>query len=139
MKLGISKKLGVDIRGKPRKLNSSMLKWRDLIIIIADDVQANQIKNYRKHKILVWKIKDVDNARDVKKAIEQTVKKIIKRVNAFNDKLKGVKMNKEEQEARRTYNKVAENYHYFRTEKYPGGWFYNEMLEMPAVFELLEM
>ena len=46
-------------------------------------------------------------------------------------------MNKEEQEARRTYNRVAQNYHFFRTKKYPGGWFYNELLEMPSVFELL--
>ena len=43
----------------------------------------------------------------------------------------------EEKEARKIYNKVAETYHFFRTKKYPYGWFYNELLEMPSVFELL--
>jgi SAM-dependent methyltransferase len=47
------------------------------------------------------------------------------------------KMNAEEKEARKIYNKVAETYHFFRTKKYPSGWFYNELLEMPSVFELL--
>jgi len=46
-------------------------------------------------------------------------------------------MKPEEKEAIKKYSIVAENYHYFRTKKYPGGWMYNEMLEMPATFELL--
>jgi len=46
-------------------------------------------------------------------------------------------MRVDEKEARKAYNKVAEGYHFYRTKKYPSGWFYNELLEMPAVLELL--
>jgi SAM-dependent methyltransferase len=46
-------------------------------------------------------------------------------------------MNSEEKEARKIYNSMAEDYHELRTKKYPRGWFYNEMLEMPAALSLL--
>ena len=46
-------------------------------------------------------------------------------------------MKPEEKEAKRKYKIVAEHYHNFRTKMYPGGWMYNEMLEMPGTFELL--
>ena len=44
---------------------------------------------------------------------------------------------KEEKEARRLYNYIAEHYHNYRTKVNPEGWFFNEMLEMPATLELL--
>ena len=47
------------------------------------------------------------------------------------------KMKSDEKEANEKYNLIAEGYHFLRTKKYPSGWFYNELLEMPAVFELL--
>jgi len=40
-------------------------------------------------------------------------------------------------EARTTYNKIAKNYHAFRTKKNPLGWVYNEFLEMPTTLKLL--
>ena len=43
----------------------------------------------------------------------------------------------EEKETMKKYNLSAEAYHYWRTEKYPHGWFFNELLEMPATLELL--
>lgn len=46
-------------------------------------------------------------------------------------------MRQEEKETQKVYNEAAEFYHYGRTKKYPEGWFYNEMLEMPSVLELL--
>lgn len=46
-------------------------------------------------------------------------------------------MNKEEKEAKSKYDFMAEEYHYFRTKKYPQGWFYNELLEMSATLELI--
>jgi protein-tyrosine-phosphatase len=82
--VGISGKFGIDIRGKPRKVNNKLLKWADLIFIVADDVKISQIKYHKKYKIIQWKIKDVDNAKNVKLAIKQTVKKIIKRVDSLN-------------------------------------------------------
>jgi SAM-dependent methyltransferase len=43
----------------------------------------------------------------------------------------------EEKEVAQKYNKMALAYHNLRTEKNDQGWFYNEMLEMPATLELL--
>lgn len=45
---------------------------------------------------------------------------------------------KEEKEARGVYDRIALKYHTHRTKINPDGWFYNEMLEMPATLELLE-
>ncbi len=47
-------------------------------------------------------------------------------------------MKKEELEARSKYNLMAKDYHDLRTKKNPEGWFYNELLEMPATISLLE-
>lgn len=46
-------------------------------------------------------------------------------------------MRKDEEEAKQKYNVIAEHYHNLRTKENPEGWFYNEMLEMPATLELL--
>lgn len=46
-------------------------------------------------------------------------------------------MNKEEKEANKKYNTLAKFYHNTRTKEFPNGFFFNEMLEMPATFELL--
>ena len=35
------------------------------------------------------------------------------------------------------YNRIAKEYYHLRTKKYPQGWFYNEMLEMPTTLRLL--
>ncbi len=45
--------------------------------------------------------------------------------------------NTEEKEASYLYDNLAEKYHFERTKKYPAGYFYNELLEMPATMELL--
>jgi SAM-dependent methyltransferase len=46
-------------------------------------------------------------------------------------------MRPEEKSAKKEYDFMAGEYHNMRTKKYPQGWFYNEMLEMPSVIELL--
>jgi|TARA_Y100000310_G_scaffold327089_1_gene392913 SAM-dependent methyltransferase len=43
----------------------------------------------------------------------------------------------EEKNAKKTYDLMAKSYHNTRTKKYPKGWFYNEMLEMPATLSFL--
>ena len=48
-------------------------------------------------------------------------------------------MKLEEKEAIKKYSKSAEAYHNLRTKENPNGWFYNELLEMPATLELLGM
>ncbi len=46
-------------------------------------------------------------------------------------------MTKEESEAKKIYDIMADSYHNHRTKTYPEGWFYNELLEMPATLSLL--
>lgn len=46
-------------------------------------------------------------------------------------------MNKEQIDTKKNYDKIAKIYHSFRTERYPQGWFYNELLEMPTTLKLL--
>ena len=46
-------------------------------------------------------------------------------------------MKQEEKEAKKNYGKSAEAYHKWRTVENPQGWFYNELLEMPATLKLL--
>lgn len=82
-------KLGFDIRGKQKKLNQKLLNWQDLIIIVADDVRRSQIKNYKKYKIVVWKIKDTEVTD--KEGIKKIIKEIIKRIDDFV-----IKSNKED-------------------------------------------
>ena len=47
-------------------------------------------------------------------------------------------MKPEEKIAQKEYDFMAEEYHNMRTKKNPQGWFFNEMLEMPAMLNLLE-
>ena len=46
-------------------------------------------------------------------------------------------MKRDEKEAKKKYDVVAEHYHNWRTKIHPEGWIYNEYLEMPATFEVL--
>lgn len=46
-------------------------------------------------------------------------------------------MDKDEKEAIKMYKDSANFYHDVRTKIHPGGWFYNELLEMPSTLELL--
>lgn len=46
-------------------------------------------------------------------------------------------MKKEEKEAIKKYDVSAEAYHNWRTKENPQGWFYNELLEMPATLDLM--
>jgi len=73
---------------KPKKINSKLLKWQNRVIIVADNVKKSQIKDYNKHKITLWKIHDVDDAKDVKKAIKITIKKIMKKVERLVKELR---------------------------------------------------
>ncbi len=76
----IAKQLGVNLQGKPAGMTSELLKWQNMIVIVADDVpQSIFAKNneYGK-KLLVWKIKDAhgNDDKDVKRAITQIKKKV---------------------------------------------------------------
>ncbi len=43
----------------------------------------------------------------------------------------------EERSAAGLYDKLGHHYHDLRTARHRGGWFFNELLEMPATLELM--
>lgn len=81
--VGLSKERGVDIRGKPQQVNSELLEWADKIIIVADDVSKQDIK-VKDKEVIIWKVHDVDDASDAKKAIKETIQEIKKRVDELS-------------------------------------------------------
>ena len=81
IQIEISKKLDINLSGKPQGISTDLLKWQDLIIIVADDVPERIFNNsdYGK-KTLVWKIKDAksNNKKEIEKIIILIKKRIIK-------------------------------------------------------------
>ena len=84
--VALARKFGIDIRGKPKKISPALLKWQDVIVIVADDVRKRQIKNHKKYKVIMWKVKDTDIVDE--KKIKRIIKEIIKRIDSFNRKIK---------------------------------------------------
>ena len=75
-----AKKYGININGRPKTISTKILKWVDVIVIVANDVSSSifESNKYRK-KLIVWKIKDVTNGNDMKgdrRVIKQIMKKI---------------------------------------------------------------
>ena len=81
----ISKKFGINIKGKSRGLDEGEIYKVDLLVIVADDVPASLFKNKVK-KIVVWKVPDITNQSD-KKGIEKISRLIIKKVDSLVKKL----------------------------------------------------
>lgn len=75
-----AKNFGIKIKGKPRGISSELLKWQDMIVIVADDVPP-EIFYYRMKygkKLIVWKIPDTesDNVEEIKRIIFEIKLKI---------------------------------------------------------------
>lgn len=86
----VSIKLGAEIKGRPKPVTSKLLKWADLIILITDDIKnPEELFNYggQKNKFEVWSIGD--NYNGSKEKIGVTLKKIMKKTNELNLRLKG--------------------------------------------------
>jgi len=76
----LSKKLGVDIRGKPRGINIDFLKEIDMIIIVSDNVPKNLFTFKKKYvqKVIIWNIPDEQNG---------NASNVIKIINSIKDKV----------------------------------------------------
>jgi len=76
-----AKKFGINIKGKRRGLSTKLLKWRNMTIIVADDVPLSIFKDNKKYgkKIIIWKIKDAQNNKEKEK--QRIIKSVIKKVN----------------------------------------------------------
>ncbi|MEA3414526.1 MAG: hypothetical protein U9Q99_03325 [Nanoarchaeota archaeon] len=77
----IAKKLGVNLKGKPKPVTTNLLKLADIIVLITNDIKdPENLFNYEKYKnkVLQWKIKD--NEGDSEKVIENILTQIIKKI-----------------------------------------------------------
>lgn len=83
----VLKELGVDVKGKQKKFDKTLLNSQDLIIVVADDVNIKDYldKNYV-GKVINWGIKDSEEDFS-KEAVKKIVLKIIKKVEKLNKEL----------------------------------------------------
>jgi protein-tyrosine-phosphatase len=79
--LKVVNKFGIDVRAKPRGINTRKVFWADLIIIVADNIPKKLFKFHNHNiKVLKWRIKDF-NPGDSEEKIADTIKQIIKKVD----------------------------------------------------------
>jgi len=87
--INIAKKYKINIKGKPRGITTKLLKWTDILVIVADDVPPI-IFNYEKKKkyikLISLKIRDVKNSKDINEN-KKVIKEIIKKITQLNTKL----------------------------------------------------
>ena len=81
----IMKEKGYEIKGKPRKMSTELIKDFDLIVIVADNVKKELFSGF-KGKIIKWDIKDcnaneVERIKKIVDEIEVEVKCLIKQLN----------------------------------------------------------
>ena len=56
----VGRKFGLTIKGQIQGLSSKLLKWQNLIIIVADDVPPQLFRGNKMYgkELIIWKIKD---------------------------------------------------------------------------------
>ena len=82
------KRFGLSLNSKPQGLSTRLLKWSDVLIVVANDVPKELFKDHESYgkKLMVWKIPDVMiNDAD---EIDKTVGKIGLKVDKFLEELK---------------------------------------------------
>jgi len=80
----VSKKLGIKLSGKPKGIDNNLMRWQNIIVVVADDVPSSIFNGeQKKHgkKLIVWKIPDA--ASNNKKEMRRIIKLIEKRVKNF--------------------------------------------------------
>jgi len=77
--ISIGKKMGLKIKGVPRAINIKLLKWQNMVILVADNVPKKLFSFNKKRgkELIVWKIKDEI----------RSIPLIIKKVNELNKDL----------------------------------------------------
>ncbi|MEM4605497.1 MAG: hypothetical protein QW103_00470 [Candidatus Pacearchaeota archaeon] len=87
--VNISKEFGIEIslKRKPRALTTALLRWQDLIVVVADDIPEILFNNVSAvKKIIFWKIRDtkLENVKEIK----EIIKEIMKKCDELNEQLK---------------------------------------------------
>lgn len=77
----ICKQLGIKLEGKPQGISTKLLKWQNMIIVVADDVPINLFKDNKKYgkELEIWKIPD---------AVKNTKAEIIRIVEHIENRVK---------------------------------------------------
>ena len=81
----ICKKQEINIGGTPQGLSTSLLRWQDVTIVVADDVPISIFKDNKRYgkELITWSILDNKNCNkkeilDIVELINKKVKKYIK-------------------------------------------------------------
>ncbi len=86
-----AKNLGYTIKGSPRGMDIPLLKWQDIIIIVADNVPASLFNDIiidgKKLNVSVWKIPDTEVADKeiIIKIMKRIEKNVIKLLSDLHD------------------------------------------------------
>ena len=86
----VTKKLGINIDGRPQPVTTDKLKWQNMIVIVADNVPPYLFHFNKKRfgkTVRVWRIPDLRHDEDDKRT-EQIAKMIMKHVESLVEELK---------------------------------------------------
>lgn len=77
-----AKEHGLRIRGRPKGISSKLLKWQDIIVIMADNVPREVFQENEKNgkKIISFKIKD-SNSKDDNSRVAKEIKRAVEELN----------------------------------------------------------
>ena len=69
----VCKEQGIDISGSPQGLSTALLKWQNMIVLVADDVPPSFFEDNKKYgkELLIWKIPDAhaNNTKEIQQII----------------------------------------------------------------------
>jgi len=82
----VAKELGIILKGRPKGISTKLLRWKDLIIAVTDDLPKG-LFNFGpyKSKIINWKIEDNYNGKE--KSVKNIITRIMKRSEELVKKL----------------------------------------------------
>jgi protein-tyrosine-phosphatase len=89
------KELGIKLKGKSKGLNIKLLKWADIIIIVANDVPKSIFTYNGKYlrKVILWKMQDVfSTEKDISIKQKKVMGQIMKKVDELNKDLRSGKL-----------------------------------------------
>ncbi len=78
------KKSGIFLKGNSKGLNTKILRWQNITIIVADNVPPSFFSSNKKYgkKVILWRIRDTQDKEG--KDIPKIIKKIKKKVEELN-------------------------------------------------------
>ena len=84
----IARGFGLDISGKPKGLTTELLKWQNIIVIVADDVPKELFKENKKYGKELFFISQKDAQEDTIGESRKVIRAIIKELDKLSNKIK---------------------------------------------------